>query len=223
MLVTEKEIYNGIIRAKNVENNALCFIREIDDIHENLNENVNLLKRYIDLNEKNEIDREANDLLEELKSNKISKSLCQENIFKFNVKWNKQFGITRQTHSEYIEKFGETFYEQVKRLIDLNVNQVNYFNELNKSDQTLYQEVFGHVRFCKESVAKFHGRIDILEKLYEYIQGSSTTPFIIHGTSGSGKTSVIAKLALDVRSLIFSFIIFRVLVSQNLYYLFLNL
>ena len=41
-------------------------------------------------------------------------------MFKFKVKWDKENGINIKTHTDYIENFGNTFYEQVKRLIDKN-------------------------------------------------------------------------------------------------------
>ena len=75
--------------AKNIKNNALFFLREIDDIEENINSNVNLAKRFIDLDKNNQIDQSAKKLLDDLKYNKIPNVLPESNIFKFNVSYFK--------------------------------------------------------------------------------------------------------------------------------------
>ncbi len=99
--VTEKEIFEGLITAKNLSNNVLLFKRNITDIDEALKEAVNSgadkskkiakLKRYVDLNSDNRIDTETRNRLEKLKNTKIvqcegMKSEGNEkNIFEFDV------------------------------------------------------------------------------------------------------------------------------------------
>lgn len=85
--VTEKEIFNGILSAKNTKNNVLFFIREIDDIVENINTNLSVSKKFIDLDKNNQIDEDARDLLNELKYKKIPAVLPDTNIFRFNVNY----------------------------------------------------------------------------------------------------------------------------------------
>ena len=68
-----------------------------------------------------------------------------------------------ETHSDYIKKFAETFYEQVKLLIDRNQQATkNEFNYMNKADSSLIQEILDHAQFCNETAEKFHGREDLL-------------------------------------------------------------
>lgn len=72
-------------------------------------------------------------------------------------------GISLSTHSEYIEKFAETFYEQCKLLIDRNQVEIKEVYDINKDDVRLLKEVLDHAYFCKETAEKFHGRSDLLD------------------------------------------------------------
>jgi hypothetical protein len=71
-----------------------------------------------------------------------------------------------KTHSDYIKEFAETFYEQVKRLIDRNQEKRLVASYLAREDARLLQEVLDHASFCNETVAKFQGRADLLEKVF---------------------------------------------------------
>ena len=83
--MTEKEIFNGVIRAKNIENNVLFFVREIDDIEEHYKDNIKLSLKFIDIDKNKNIDETAKKFLNDLKYDKIPKKLPQSNIFKYNV------------------------------------------------------------------------------------------------------------------------------------------
>ena len=84
------------------------------------------------------------------------------------VKWDKEHGISLKTHREYIEEFGNVFYEKVKALI--NKNQVKEYSgeALNQFDQNLIREVLDHARFCKVKVSQFHGREELLTQVLLY-------------------------------------------------------
>jgi hypothetical protein len=84
--VTEKEIFNGILNRKNLSTNVLCFMREIDDIEQNIGTNVKLAKRFIDLDSQNRVDQSSMSLLNDLKHKKIPAKLPDSNIFKFHVR-----------------------------------------------------------------------------------------------------------------------------------------
>ena len=123
------------------------------------------MKKFIELDHHNKVDHEIKSLLETLKQDKIPKALPKSNIFKFDVKWSTESGISLSTHSDYIEKFGETFYEQVKLLIDRNQKEKNYFENLSSEDAELLQEVLDHAYFCVKTAEKFKGRNDILDQV----------------------------------------------------------
>ena len=87
--VTEKEIFKGILNGKNILNNALFFVREIEDI-ESVCENVekkhlSLVKKFIDIDKNDRVDQSAKMLLDDLKYKKIPAKLPESNTFKFKV------------------------------------------------------------------------------------------------------------------------------------------
>ena len=105
----------------------------------------------------------------------------------------------------------------MKALIDRNQETSTNTESLNDNDSNLMREVLDHSRFCKEKVSKFHGRTDLLEKVYfkirkfishlnflfifqmqNYILEENNQPFVIYGESGCGKTAILAKLAYEV-------------------------
>jgi NACHT domain- and WD repeat-containing protein len=185
--VTEKEIYNGILKTKNVNDNALYFVRQIEDYETDTSS----VKSKFFENEKS-----SNDLLYDLMEKKIPVVLSEKNIFKFKVKWVPEVGISLETHSNYVKEFGEMFYEKVKLLIDRNQSKYNLSSLRN---YPLIKEVLYHAHFCNDSVKKFQGRDDVLDKIKSYLLNiNNQKPFIIYGNSGCGKTAILAKFTSEV-------------------------
>ena len=56
----------------------------------------------------------------------------------------------------------------MKNLIDINYSETNEFSNLNEKDRTLIQEVLDHGYFCNKTVEKFHGRNDLVDKVFLY-------------------------------------------------------
>ncbi len=86
--VTEKEINNGVLQAKNASENAIVFFREIENIEtdENIIKNKpHLASRFIELNESNKIDEDCKKYLDSLKYEKIVNALPENNIHKLKV------------------------------------------------------------------------------------------------------------------------------------------
>ena len=73
------------------------------------------------------------------------------------MKFDEKHGISKITHSDYLNEFGNTFYEQLKRKSEI----VN----LSDEDLRVLQEVLDHANFCNETVEKFHGRQDLLDQV----------------------------------------------------------
>jgi hypothetical protein len=130
-----------------------------------ISKNVNLAKKFVDLDKTNRVDRDAKELLDELKNKKIPAMMPASNCFKFKVGWDSKVGISRETHSDYIKTFGETFYEQAVILIDKNQKTEKNFEKLSKLDTELLHEVLEHANFCKDTVEKFQGRQDYVNRV----------------------------------------------------------
>ncbi len=77
--MTEKEFYNGILNAEEAENNSIVFLREIEDIEENIEQNTRLTGCFIELDENNKVDKDVKKHLKDLRS-KVKKFLPKTNI-----------------------------------------------------------------------------------------------------------------------------------------------
>lgn len=162
--MTEKEIIDGILNAKDANERTLCFLREIVDIREHLSDEK--AAKYIDLvsnsaDEKATIDHEAEKLLDRLKQTRIPNSLRSENIYKYRVRWSPK-GINRKDHIEYIQAFNADFHRAIKDQIDRCVEA-----KFSVGINSLHHEVLEHAIQCKTYVSKFHGRIDVLSEVKE--------------------------------------------------------
>ena len=87
--MTETEFFNGILNAKNVEDNTIVFLREIENIETDqmiINKNPSLASRFIELDDDNRIDEDSKKYLDELKYEKIKKVLPSTHIHSLKVK-----------------------------------------------------------------------------------------------------------------------------------------
>ena len=149
--VTEKEVFNGLLKAKNRSNNVLYFEREIEGLEESIAENPALCGKFIDLTSEKKVDQAAKNLLDKLKNEKIKPCMSSGNSHRFRVKWDKEVGISLETHRQYIEEFGNVFYDKVKKLIDKNCQVKDLQSEkLSEMDNILIREVLDHARYDVE-------------------------------------------------------------------------
>ncbi|CAF3724767.1 unnamed protein product [Rotaria socialis] len=189
--VTEKEIINGILSAKDANERTLCFFRDIVDIRDHLSDSKAL--KYIDMSSQSVIDQEADKLLNRLKTNRIPAALKPKNIFTYKVHWSSN-GINREDHCEYIEQFNNDFFLAMKEQIDRCVQSRHTIGS-----DSLQHEVLEHAIQCKTYVTKFHGRTDVLSELEKFVKNNKEyRPCVVYGESGCGKTSVLAKTATEV-------------------------
>ena len=64
----------------------------------------------------------------------------------------------------------------------------------------LMEEVTRHALFCRDKTHSFQGRADILQAIRKYVSCSnSMMPLVIHGESGVGKTSLMAKVVMETQ------------------------
>ena len=84
----------------------------------------------------------------------------------FKVDFDAEVGISYETHKSYIENFSKSFYDSVKNLIDKNAQKEFFTDNLTNNDKILIQEIITHALFSKESVQKFHGRVNLLKKVF---------------------------------------------------------
>ena len=60
-------------------------------------------------------------------------------------------------------------------------------------EDPVYQETLHHSFSCQKYVKVFQGRQDLVDRIRNYVQGTSAEPLLVYGYSGCGKTSLMAK------------------------------
>ena len=156
LIVTEREISRGILKAKNVEDHCLAYIREIENI------NVTLLRfaaKFIDFAARN-VDGEAQKLLKILRDDKLPAKMPKSNLVRFQVEWGGKEGIDMETHREYLEAFTKHFYEAIMGQVDAAM-----IKNKKLSSDPVYVEALQHLNACANSCKVFQGREDIVEQI----------------------------------------------------------
>ena len=194
--VTEDEIHNGILYASAPNKHCIWFRRNIEDLLDVANNCKNTARLYTDFVE-DAIDTDAAQLLQELKENRIEKTLDAERIVSYDVKWAAENGIDPKSspqHKKYIEKLCSDFLQK------LTENILEGIKERKSADieDPLYHEIVQHIKICQEKCKMFHGRNVELDAIKEYLNidlESKQLPFVVYGQSGCGKTSLVAMAA----------------------------
>ncbi|CAH8574940.1 unnamed protein product [Schistosoma margrebowiei] len=190
--VTEHEIILGILNAdESDKRKCAAFTRTIKEIDEVLQSKQ--ANKFLDMNHNGTLDETRFEQINCLRNITLAAVLKENNIRNYEIPWSaiENDGLERTL---YLRKFGMDFESKTISLIDKAVSEMSNFE-----NDDLYVEVLQHLNHCNEFVQEFHGRSDVLEVVKRYIQGDSSDPFVIYGQSGSGKTSVMAKLAVTAR------------------------
>ncbi|KAA3680577.1 uncharacterized protein DEA37_0012310 [Paragonimus westermani] len=209
--VTEHEIINGILNAsENIRRRIPAFIRTITDlerIHEHPKAHWYLLDKsynstlisctfsFLDmfLEPERRIDENRFELINDMRDITLAAVLKENNIRTYEVPWEAiaNDGVER---SVYLRKFCMEFENKTISLIDKTIAEMSSFE-----NDDLYVETLQHLNACNVHVKYFHGRDYVIHAVKDYIIGPSKDPFLIYGYSGSGKTSIIAKVASMAR------------------------
>ena len=195
-LVTEDEIRRGVITANSPDKHCFWFNKVIPDLKQNIADKK--AASFIDkVWGKNDVDEEAQHYLNTLREVDLPNVLPEENINVYNVKWSSQ-GIDPQhepSHDQYIKNLCQDFYSVFTGMIE---NGISEKRSKESNHEEIFDEIFQHSIFCQKKCKSFYGRQPFLEDIKNEIQNGSKS-LILHGKSGVGKTSVMAKLASLVK------------------------
>lgn len=193
--MTEKEIEHGILGSSSPDDQTLCYIRHISDIQVNLTDQNS--RKYTDVSE-GEHDLEAQDLLIKLKRDRLLQRLGENNITRFEIPWsNGGINVSDRMHEQYLNNFCHKFESDVQRLINKSLQ--NAVRE-KAMESSMYKEVLHHAWFCQDKCEAFRGREDVLQKIRTSLKDfEKIEPLVIYGSSGSGKTSIMAVVAKSAR------------------------
>eukprot|EP00735_Rhodelphis_limneticus_P010099 TRINITY_DN2918_c0_g1::TRINITY_DN2918_c0_g1_i3::g.4348::m.4348 TRINITY_DN2918_c0_g1::TRINITY_DN2918_c0_g1_i3::g.4348 ORF type:complete len:2265 (+),score=833.61,sp/Q149M9/NWD1_HUMAN/29.79/4e-82,MBT/PF02820.13/1.8e-14,MBT/PF02820.13/30,MBT/PF02820.13/0.24,MBT/PF02820.13/5.3e-16,MBT/PF02820.13/1e-12,WD40/PF00400.27/5.9e-12,WD40/PF00400.27/18,WD40/PF00400.27/8.4,WD40/PF00400.27/5.5e-06,WD40/PF00400.27/4.3e-11,AAA_16/PF13191.1/4.8e-11,NACHT/PF05729.7/7.4e-10,EF-hand_6/PF13405.1/0.0003,EF-hand_5/PF13 len=192
MSVTEHEIWNGILNAKNPSVEAYWFKRTIHGINPEDRESRN----YIDLvYGQPKQDEGAARLLDKLKTELMPTKLPRENIFEWDVQWTPK-GIDPENadHATFIKDFVSTFQRVLENAIDDAI-----VRGASDPKDPIFTEAVHHNHLCSMKCDGFVGREDVLDQIGAYLNAPATEPLVVVGPSGSGKTSIVAMAAMKAK------------------------
>lgn len=99
-------------------------------------------------------------------------------------------------HAQYIEKLCVDFYEKLTTMISEGIAE----KEAAEITDPVAEEIFQHSSFCQNKAKRFHGRSEFLNDIKETIKTVENRVVVLHGASGCGKTSLMAKIATKLQS-----------------------
>ena len=195
--VTEQEVRRGIIERSD-PGNSICMQRDIAEFvtMEGMDPaEKNIIKRFVELSNSTnlQVDEKVQDKIKHLRSELKEKHVS---IDEYVQSWAKGDGVSEETHSQYINEFGEKFYERVTNGLKFALSKQTHVS-------SECSEIAAHLVWGQKRAQAFFGRQEILQKGHEYIvHWSQPFPVVVHGISGSGKTSIMAAMALRSRDTI---------------------
>mmetsp|Transcript_33348 Transcript_33348/g.65546 ORF Transcript_33348/g.65546 Transcript_33348/m.65546 type:complete len:2264 (+) Transcript_33348:3350-10141(+) len=181
--IMENEIENGIFAQRQLLQ-AFCFVRTFTQPP--ANDNGGLASRFFDFQ-----DTATTSIREKVKRRFTSKDLdhrCKE----YNISWNSNLGLapSDQSHKLYLRKFSNYYCQLIAESMVMSAKRL-----AKLAADPLMEEVAFHNSFALNQADGFVGRGEELNQISKYIRSSSRQPFIVFGSSGSGKTAIMAQAA----------------------------
>ena len=202
----EEEIKYGIPQGNSPNSQAFWFQRNITDMKDNVKNNS--AAKYVDIEEvpkklsgKGEtkgLDKTAKTLLKSLKVKQIPKVLDKNNVVSYNIKWGEK-GLDTHSNEEYaqfIDKLCQDFFTKMKDSIQKAIKE----RKNPKLDDALFEEVVQHLVCCRKLCSSCCVPRGALDSIKSYVSGQGSTPLVIHGQQGSGKTSLVAMATNKIHS-----------------------
>eukprot|EP00094_Tigriopus_californicus_P008486 TCALIF_08178-PA protein Name:"Similar to KIAA1239 Leucine-rich repeat and WD repeat-containing protein KIAA1239 (Homo sapiens)" AED:0.19 eAED:0.24 QI:10/0.13/0.1/0.83/0.62/0.73/30/118/1888 len=211
--VIEREVHEGIIRAKETKGSSLAFLRKINNINladQRRGEGQKAM-HYVDIKDTKQ-DKEASQMMSELTELKIPERLERHNWKVYELDWVGMSGQSKEGFDKYMTEFIFDYYKSVIRLIDKAMRKTD-----NSVRGTIANEILIHLHQCVDESKRFHGRENELFKARETsrisqlgskfkqlhfidqnLHQSLRKVFIVYGPTGSGKSCLIAKVGCSI-------------------------
>ena len=197
--VTEDEIRRGIITVSSPENHCFWFKRVITNLMENADDRN--AGKFVDKNygaASLSFDEPAQNLLTSLKEKELSTALPATSVIQYDVKWTSE-GISPHTsreHFEYLEKLCADVYSVLTNMIQKAIEA----KQPGDNKDAVAEEVLQHALFCQRKGLTCQGRDEFVSEIRQSLLASESQQHVVilHGESGCGKTSIMAKIAVEI-------------------------
>ncbi|MCB2214420.1 tetratricopeptide repeat protein [bacterium] len=175
---TEQEIYKGLFTVPDPQEHIFCFARDIRNLPQ-----VDEAKEFLDLKD-GAADPQALENARDLKR-KLA-ALLGDNFYRYTVDWLNQgpdLSHLNQFCDDVVDCLSKVMLKEIDSLAQVDV---------------LDQEIAAQFQFATESAAHFMGWEAPLGEVQRYLDSGSNQPLIICAPSGMGKSTLMAKLFVDV-------------------------
>jgi WD40 repeat protein len=174
---THQEISAGALSVADADEHVLCFFRNIQNLPDDPS-----ASRYRDFSVENGetvLDEEAQNNLQRLRE--TLRNRLGENVFEYEAQW-----MTTHPSADHIEQLCKDVYLGLKQVIVDYLRQADLVSETRMEQEAQQQ-------YLEELVKGFHGREHVLDAIRDAVDSDTSSPIILTGSSGSGKSATLAK------------------------------
>lgn len=175
---TEQEIIHGAFQQVDAREHIFCFARETEAIPPEQS-----AKDYVDYKQ-GIPDLQASEKLVDLKIR--LKNVLGGNYHQYNAHWHDQ-----ELSQDHLVGLCEDVYTALEQVILKEVAAL-------KQMDPLVQEIAAHQDFREQLARHFVGRVAFLKQIDDYISLQDNQPLTIWGSSGSGKSALLARAVEEV-------------------------
>ncbi|XP_045168880.2 NACHT and WD repeat domain-containing protein 2-like isoform X2 [Mercenaria mercenaria] len=177
--VTEMEIQSGAFKNLDRDNQSCFMIRELRDIENKIHHH----RRLRDM-KGSEVDKDANERLQFLIQKKLPEKVRHENIHTFNYSY-----VNVKGGMQSVRQFCD---QACRKIIGMIFD--SFEKKGNIENDTDVVEIVQHLKLAEEKRRLFVGREKELTEIKRYFTGKTggNKPLVISGSSGSGKTALMA-------------------------------
>jgi len=192
----DSHILAGVEESEDPEGKCTVILRSIVDLKNYVDDPK--ATRFADIvyNEKHEqfeIESNSSQLLKSM-TEKASQSAAGKNILSYDVLWRYDDVISPILHKDYLDKLCNDLIGQMKNKTDQSVAKTVY-----DFRSEIVQESLQHWLRCKDIARTYCGRESEFQEIADYLLGSFNQPLVIFGPPGSSKTTLMSKVAKEVR------------------------
>ena len=176
---TEQEIFHGALQVQDASKHVFGFFRSIADLPVD-----SQAMEFRDLDLRGAAETEYAGRLHTLKQD--LKRKLGRNIHEYNAHWSGN-GIT----TDHIAQLCDDVYNDLSAILKLEI-------DLMEDVDPLDNEIAEHNAFAVKRAHTFVGRDNLLTGIQDYMDGSSRVPLVLWGSSGTGKSSLLARTLFTI-------------------------
>jgi WD40 repeat protein len=180
---THQEIARGALQVEDADEHVFCFFRQIRGLPQDKR-----AEGFLDLNEDGELDPTAVTQLEKLKD--MLRRRLSGNILDYQARWTNG-GVT----TDHLNQLCDDVYQSLAGVIRHELDQL-------ETVEPLEAEIAEHEAFGVDRARFFTGRVEIMKTVSSYLRSDDNHPMAVWGTSGSGKSALLAKVIEQAQTIL---------------------